>query len=79
LASVVIILEMQHPGGDAFTRRRLLFGWSRYEETPQQLAIELSPDGKRYERLTVKASCTRTAASTSTAVTPACSCPARSP
>jgi hypothetical protein len=28
-----------------------LFGWSRYDETPRQLLIELSPDGTRYERL----------------------------
>jgi AAA domain len=50
-ASVDIILEMRHPGGDPFTRRRRLFGWSRYDETPQQLLIELSPDGSHYERL----------------------------
>lgn len=51
MASVDIILEMRHPGGDQFTRRRKLFGWSRYDETPRQLVIELSPDGTRYERL----------------------------
>jgi hypothetical protein len=51
MASVDIILEMRHPGGDPFTRRRKLFGWSRYDETPRQLLIELSPDGTRYDRL----------------------------
>jgi hypothetical protein len=51
MASVDIILEMRHPGGDPFTRRRRLFGWSRYDETPSQLTIELSPDRTRYERL----------------------------
>jgi AAA domain len=51
MASVDIILEMRHPGGDPFTRRRKLFGWSRYTETPRQLQIELSPDGTRYDRL----------------------------
>jgi hypothetical protein len=51
MASVDVILEMRHPGGDPFTRRRKLYGWSRYEDTPRQLAIELSEDGLRYERL----------------------------
>jgi hypothetical protein len=51
LASVDVIVEMRHPGGDPFTRRRKLFGWSRYTETPRQLMIELSPDGTRYTRL----------------------------
>ena len=34
-----------------FTRRRKLFGWSRSDATPRQLLIELSPDGRRYDRL----------------------------
>jgi hypothetical protein len=51
LAAVDIFLEMRHPGGNPFTRRRKLTAWSRYEETPQQLLIELSPDGRSYERL----------------------------
>ncbi|HEX3151883.1 MAG TPA: hypothetical protein VHR66_27675 [Gemmataceae bacterium] len=51
MASVDIILEMRQPGGDPFTRRRKLFGWSRYDETPRQLLIELSPDGSHYDRL----------------------------
>ncbi len=44
LASVDIFLEMRHPGGNPFTRRRKLFGWSRHEETPRELLIELGPD-----------------------------------
>jgi hypothetical protein len=51
LASVDIFLEMRHPGGNPFTRRRKLFGWSRHEETPRHMLIELSADGERYERL----------------------------
>ncbi len=51
LASVDIFLEMRHPGGNPFTRRRRLFGWSRHDETPRQMLIELSPDGRKYERL----------------------------
>jgi hypothetical protein len=51
LASVDIFLEMRHPGGNPFTRRRKLSAWSRYDETPQQMLIELSADGQRYQRL----------------------------
>jgi hypothetical protein len=51
LACVDIFLEMRHPGGNPFTRRRRILGWSRYEETPRQMLIELSDDGARYERL----------------------------
>jgi AAA domain len=51
LAAVDIFLEMRYPAGNPFTRRRRLFGWSRYEETPQQMLIELSADGLHYERL----------------------------
>jgi hypothetical protein len=51
LASVDIFLEMRHPGGNPFTRRRKLCAWSRYEETPRQMLIELSADGLTYERL----------------------------
>jgi hypothetical protein len=51
LASVDIFLEMRHTGGNPFTRRRKLTAWSRYEETPRQMLIELSTDGLRYERL----------------------------
>jgi hypothetical protein len=51
LATVDIFLEMRHPGGNPFTRRRKLSAWSRYGETPRQILIELSPDGLSYERL----------------------------
>jgi hypothetical protein len=51
LASVDIFLEMRHPGGNPFTRRRKVCAWSRYEETPRQMLIELSADGMHYERL----------------------------
>jgi hypothetical protein len=51
LASVDIFLEMRHPGGNPFTRRRKLSAWSRYQETPRQMLIELSPDGLSYQRL----------------------------
>jgi hypothetical protein len=51
LASVDIFVEMRHPGGNPFTRRRKLSAWSRYEETPRKMLIELSADGARYERL----------------------------
>jgi AAA domain len=51
LASVDIFLEMRHPGGNPFTRRRKIFGWSRYQETPRQMLIELSSDGLTYQRL----------------------------
>jgi hypothetical protein len=51
LASVDISMEMRHPGGNPFTRRRKLYGWSRYEETPRQMLIELSPDGLAYTPL----------------------------
>jgi hypothetical protein len=51
LAAVDVFLEMRHPGGNPFTRRRKLFGWSRHNETPRQMLIELSADGRTYERL----------------------------
>jgi AAA domain len=51
LATVDIFLEMRHPGGNPFTRRRKLTAWSRYEQTPKQMLIELSADGLSYERL----------------------------
>src|SRR5262245_45790330 len=51
LASVDIFLEMRHPGGNPFSRRRRIFGWSRHDETPRQMLIELSADAKKYERL----------------------------
>ena len=51
IASADVILEMRHPGGDQFTRRRKLFGWSRYPQTPRQMLIEMTEDRTRYERL----------------------------
>ncbi|HKA05662.1 MAG TPA: AAA family ATPase [Gemmataceae bacterium] len=51
MAASDIILEMRHPGGNPWTRRRKLFGWSRHDETPREMLIELSPDGRTYERL----------------------------
>jgi len=51
MAAVDIVLEMRHPGGNPWTRRRKLFGWSRHDETPREMLIELSPDGRTYERL----------------------------
>lgn len=51
LASVDIFLEMRHPGGHPFTRRRKLSAWSRYEDTPRELLIELNADGSRYDVL----------------------------
>jgi AAA domain len=51
MASADVILEMRHPGGDMFTRRRKLFGWSRYTQTPREMLIEISEDRTRYERL----------------------------
>jgi hypothetical protein len=50
-AAVDISLEMRHPGGDPFTRRRRLCAWSRFDETPQHMLIELSPDHTHYTRL----------------------------
>jgi hypothetical protein len=51
LATVDVFLEMRHPSGNPFTRRRKLFGWSRCPETPRQMLIELSTDGLTYKRL----------------------------
>ncbi|MFO0966492.1 MAG: AAA family ATPase [Gemmataceae bacterium] len=36
------------PPGDPATRRRRLFGFSRYEETPRRLSVELTPDATDY-------------------------------
>lgn len=51
LAAVDVFLEMRHPGGDPFTRRRRLFAWSRFPETPRRLLIELAPDSSGYTLL----------------------------
>jgi hypothetical protein len=44
-----ICLEMRHPGGDPFTRRRLLHALSRIRETPRSRVIELNAAGTDYE------------------------------
>jgi hypothetical protein len=44
-----VVIEMKHPGrASEQDRRRRLFGYSRYRETPRQLVIELSADGTDY-------------------------------
>jgi hypothetical protein len=44
-----ILIEMSNvSSGNADGRRRRLSSWSRYEETPRDLVIELSADGKDY-------------------------------
>jgi len=45
LGAVDLFLEMRLPAGDPFTRRRRLLAWSRFEETPKQMLIELTPEG----------------------------------
>src|SRR5262245_53528105 len=44
-------VKMRLPGGNPFTRRRKLFGWSQHTETPRRMLIELSADGLTYEQL----------------------------
>jgi len=41
-------VELGIPPGDPATRRRRLLGFSRFEETPHQLLLELSPEGADY-------------------------------
>jgi hypothetical protein len=48
LGHVDISIEMRHPGGDPFTRRRRLLAFSRYRETPRQLLAELNPEATDY-------------------------------
>jgi hypothetical protein len=48
LGHVDISMELRHPGGDQFTRRRRFLALSRYQETPRQLLAELAPDGSDY-------------------------------
>jgi hypothetical protein len=43
-----ICIEMAHPGGDPFTRRRLLRALSRLKETPQRLLMELNAEATDY-------------------------------
>jgi hypothetical protein len=51
-ASADIALEMHIAcPEDLYDRRRLLLGWSRYEETPRRLLIEWNADGRDYRVL----------------------------
>jgi AAA domain len=43
-----IVLELRLGGGNQATRRRHLFGFSRFEETPRRLIAELNPTGTDY-------------------------------
>jgi hypothetical protein len=43
-----ILIDMQTPPGDRFTRRRHFFGVGRYPGTLQHIAAELHPDGTDY-------------------------------
>jgi hypothetical protein len=45
---VDISIEMRHPGGSPFTRRRRFLGLSRYAETPRQMLLELDAEGNDY-------------------------------
>jgi hypothetical protein len=44
-----VCVEMRHPGGDPFTRRRVLHALSRRPQTPRNLLIELNAEGMDYE------------------------------
>jgi hypothetical protein len=48
LGHVDIAIEMRHPGGAPFTRRRRFLTLSRHAETPRQLFLELNPEGTDY-------------------------------
>src|SRR4051812_34518489 len=45
---VDVSIEMRHPGGDPFTRRRRFLSLSRHADTPRQLLLELNADGTEY-------------------------------
>ncbi|MCI0737781.1 MAG: helicase RepA family protein, partial [Gemmataceae bacterium] len=45
---VDIFLEMSQPRGDADSRRRIVRGYSRFQETPRQLLLELNDAGDDY-------------------------------
>jgi hypothetical protein len=51
LGHVDISIEMRHPGGDPFTRRRRLQAFSRFPETPAQLLLVLNDEGTAYDVL----------------------------
>jgi hypothetical protein len=46
-----ILIDMQVPPGDRFTRRRDFYGVGRYPGTPQHVAAELNPEGTDYRLL----------------------------
>jgi hypothetical protein len=48
LAHADIIVEMRHPGGDPFTRRRRFLSLSRHAQTPPRLLLELNPEETDY-------------------------------
>jgi AAA domain len=48
LGHVDISMEMRHPGGDPFTRRRRFLTLSRHAETPRQLLLELNATATDY-------------------------------
>src|SRR5438876_448953 len=48
VAFVDILLDMQIPPGDRFTRRRHFHGVGRYPGTLQHVAAELNPEGTDY-------------------------------
>jgi hypothetical protein len=43
-----IAIEMRHPGGSPFTRRRRFLGLSRFVETPREMLLELDAAGHDY-------------------------------
>jgi hypothetical protein len=43
-----IVIEMRHPGGNPFTRKRRFLGLSRFAETPRRLLLELDAEGNDY-------------------------------
>ncbi len=43
-----VVLEMRHPGGDPGTRRRRLYGFSRFQATPRILLMEMNDAGTDY-------------------------------
>ncbi len=48
LAQIDISIEMRHPGGDFFSRRRRFVAASRHRETPPDLFLELNPEATDY-------------------------------
>ena len=48
LGHVDISIEMRHPGGDPYTRRRRFHALSRHADTPRRLFLELNPEATDY-------------------------------